>query len=171
MVGIPTFIPSSWSSASRRSPRSSSRSRAGTASAASTDQVRRAQELPGPRHASTRRSGRPSSTTSSGSAVFLFVATPLGIFFAVLLDKKIRGTRFYQSALYLPVVLSLAIVGFIWQLQYAPDDRASSTACWARTAQGNRHRLARGPDINLWAVLVAASWRHVGYVMVLYLAG
>jgi multiple sugar transport system permease protein len=27
------------------------------------------------------------------------------------------------------------------------------------------------PDINLWAVLVAAGWRHVGYVMILYLAG
>ena len=27
------------------------------------------------------------------------------------------------------------------------------------------------PSLNLWAVLVAASWRHVGYVMVLYLAG
>ena len=54
--------------------------------------------------------------------VFLFIATPIGIFFAVLLDKNIRGTRIYQSAIYLPVVLSLAIVGFIWQLQYAPDE-------------------------------------------------
>jgi ABC-type sugar transport system permease subunit len=27
------------------------------------------------------------------------------------------------------------------------------------------------PSLNIWAVLVAASWRHVGYVMVLYLSG
>ena len=27
------------------------------------------------------------------------------------------------------------------------------------------------PNINLLSVLVAASWRHVGYIMVLYLAG
>jgi ABC-type sugar transport system permease subunit len=27
------------------------------------------------------------------------------------------------------------------------------------------------PSLNIWAVLIAASWRHVGYVMVLYLAG
>jgi multiple sugar transport system permease protein len=26
-------------------------------------------------------------------------------------------------------------------------------------------------DINLFSILVAASWRHIGYVMVLYLAG
>lgn len=27
------------------------------------------------------------------------------------------------------------------------------------------------PDINLYAVLVAAGWRHTGYIMLLYLAG
>jgi multiple sugar transport system permease protein len=27
------------------------------------------------------------------------------------------------------------------------------------------------PHLNLWAVLIAASWRHVGYMMILYLAG
>ena len=39
---------------------------------------------------------------------------------AYLLDKRIRGTRIYQSILYMPVVLSLAIIGFIWQLVYSP---------------------------------------------------
>ena len=101
---------------------------------------------------------------------FLLVATPLGIFFAVLLDKEIRFTRFYQSALYLPVVLSLAIIGFIWELQYAPDDGFINTLL-GRTAQGNQISWLGDPSINLWAVLIAASWRQVGYVMLLYLAG
>jgi ABC-type sugar transport system permease subunit len=102
--------------------------------------------------------------------VFLGIATPIGIFFAVLLDKEIRGTRVYQSALYLPVVLSLAIIGFIWQLIYSPDEGLINNLLGtAGTADaidwfGNR-------SINLWAVLVAATWRHVGYIMVLYLAG
>jgi ABC-type sugar transport system permease subunit len=101
---------------------------------------------------------------------FLCVATPLGIFFAVLLDKEIRFTRFYQSALYLPVVLSLAIVGFIWQLQYAPEEGLINNLL-GRTAQGNQISWLGDPNINLWAILVAASWRQVGYVMLLYLAG
>jgi len=101
---------------------------------------------------------------------FLFVATPLGMFLAVLLDKNIRGTRFYQGALYMPVVLSLAIIGFIWELIYAPDYGLLNTVL-GRTAQGNQISWLGDPSINLWAVLVAASWRQVGYVMVLYLAG
>src|SRR5438046_5130779 len=49
-----------------------------------------------------------------------FIATPIGIFFAVLLDRELRGTAFYQSVFFLPVVLSLVIVGFIWELQFSP---------------------------------------------------
>lgn len=98
--------------------------------------------------------------------IFLFlVPTPLGIFLAVLLDKEMRGSRFYQSAFFLPVVLSLALVGFMWQLIYSRDqglinDLTGGTTDW----YGD-------PSVNLWAVLVATGWKHTGYVMLLYLAG
>ena len=71
--------------------------------------------------------------------------------------------------LYLPVVLSLAVVGFICAAGLLAATRACSTRARDRTEQPDR--LARRPGINLWAVLVAAGWRHVGYIMILYLAG
>jgi len=99
-----------------------------------------------------------------------FVATPIGMFFAVLLDREVRGTRIYQSIFYLPVVLPLVVVGFIWELQYG------ATTGFINNAFGlvkNHHIIDWLGDasINLLAAVVAASWRHVGYVMVLYLAG
>ena len=97
--------------------------------------------------------------------VFLFIATPMGLLLAVLLDKEIRGSRLYQSAIYLPVVLSLALVGFIWQLIYSPDQGLINNLF------GSHVDWFGDQKVNLWAVLVAASWRHVGYIMVLYLAG
>jgi multiple sugar transport system permease protein len=99
---------------------------------------------------------------------FVFIATPLGIFFAVLLDREMRGTRVYQTALFIPVVLSLALIGFIWQLQYTPDGFINHIL--GRTGDQAIDWLG-DPSINIYSVLVAASWRHVGYVMVLYLAG
>jgi multiple sugar transport system permease protein len=98
----------------------------------------------------------------------VFVAMPIGMFFAVLLDREMRGTRIYQSALFIPVVLSLALVGFIWQLQYTPDGFINNIL--GRTGNDAIDWLGN-PSINLFSVLVAAIWRHVGYVMVLYLAG
>jgi multiple sugar transport system permease protein len=102
---------------------------------------------------------------------FALVATPLGLFFAVILDKAIRGTRIYQSVLYMPVVLSLAIVGFIWQLQYSIDEGFINNLLGTTTRDAWYIDWLGNMDINLWAILVAASWRHVGYVMVLYIAG
>ncbi|HEU4672594.1 MAG TPA: sugar ABC transporter permease [Candidatus Limnocylindrales bacterium] len=102
--------------------------------------------------------------------VLMFVATPIGMLLAVLLDREIAGTRIYQSIFYLPVVLSLAIIGFIWELQYAPEQGFINNVL-GRTANDNLIDWLGNPSLNIWAVLVAATWRHAGYVMVLYLAG
>ncbi len=96
------------------------------------------------------------------------VATPLGLFFAVLLDRQIRFSRVYQSAFYFPVVLSLAVVGFIAQLVYSRDYGALN-AILADTESPTD--WLGDPAVNIWVVLIAAGWRHVGYVMILYLAG
>ena len=103
-------------------------------------------------------------------AWLFFVATPLGIFFAVLLDRDLSGTRFYQSVFFLPVVLSLALIGFIWELQYSPTEGFINNALH-RTSASNIIDWLGNPHINLFAILIAASWRHVGYIMVIYLAG
>jgi multiple sugar transport system permease protein len=99
-----------------------------------------------------------------------FIATPLGIFFAVLLDRDVRGTRIYQSVFYLPVVLSLVVVGFIWELQFSPTEGFINNA-FGLVKSGHIIDWLGNPHINLFAVLIAASWRHVGYMMVIYLAG
>jgi ABC-type sugar transport system permease subunit len=103
-------------------------------------------------------------------ASLMFVATPLGIFMAVLLDREIRGTRFYQTVFYLPVVLSLAVIGIIWQFQYSVDSGLIDSILRA-LGVANPPDWFGDPSLNLWAAIVAASWRHVGYIMVLYLAG
>ena len=97
--------------------------------------------------------------------VFFFGPTLLGIVLAALLDRELRGSRVYQSIFFLPVVLSLALIGFIWQLIYSRDQGLLNTVL------GTEVDWFGDPDINLWAVLVAAGWRHTGYIMLLYLAG
>jgi multiple sugar transport system permease protein len=120
--------------------------------------------------------------------VFLSACSIVGILFAYLLDKNIRGSAFYQSVFYMPVVLSLAIVGFIWKsVMYSPKQGLFNVVL-GRTAQGNQIDWVGnaekiftihvpfldtplGLTKNFAALLVAMAWRHIGYVMVLYLAG
>jgi multiple sugar transport system permease protein len=102
-------------------------------------------------------------------AFLILLPTLFGLLLAVILDRNMRFSRIYQSALYMPMVLALALVGFIWQLMYEPDKGLVNNLLGIATHGqidwlGNR-------DINIYAVLIAAGWRHTGYVMLLYLAG
>ena len=120
--------------------------------------------------------------------VFLSACSVVGILFAYLLDKNIRGTAIYQSVLYMPVVLSLAVVGFIWKGVMWSPSQGMFNVILGRTAQGdqidwvgNAERIFTihvpgldtplGLSKNFAALLIAMAWRHIGYVMVLYLAG
>jgi ABC-type sugar transport system permease subunit len=102
--------------------------------------------------------------------VFAFFATPLGMLFAVVIDRNIKGSRIYQSVLFLPVMLSLALIGIIWELIYSPNLGLINTVI-GRNGNNNAIDWLGDQHLNLWAVLVEASWRQAGYVMVLYLAG
>ncbi|WP_377273584.1 carbohydrate ABC transporter permease [Peterkaempfera sp. SMS 1(5)a] len=91
--------------------------------------------------------------------------TPFGVFLAYQLDRRIRFSRVYQTAIFTPMVLSLAVVGFIWEIIYNPDTGLLDGAL------GHHIDWLGDPHLNLWAVLVASGWRHTGYIMILYLAG
>ena len=113
--------------------------------------------------------------------LFLFTGpTLLGMFLAYLLDKEIGGTRIYQSIFYTPVVLSLAVVGFIWQSVMYSTENGLATEVFGGGEPvnwlGNQEYLVAfsenlGISANFVAILVAIAWRHTGYIMVLYLAG
>jgi len=98
------------------------------------------------------------------------IGTPLGLLLAVVLNQNIRGTRIYQSVFFAPVMLSLALIGIIWQLFYSQDNGLLNyllgTAGTPRAVD-----WFGDSNVNLWAAMVAATWRHAGYVMILYLAG
>ncbi|WP_055715055.1 carbohydrate ABC transporter permease [Streptomyces torulosus] len=102
--------------------------------------------------------------------VLILIPTPMGLFLAVQLDKQIRFSRVYQTAFFLPVVMSLAVIGFVWQLIYNPDTGLINSIIGANKP-GHYIDWIGDPDLNLWAILIAASWRHTGYMMILYLAG
>lgn len=113
--------------------------------------------------------------------VFLFIGpTLLGMFLAYALDKNIRGSRVYQSVFYTPVVLSLAVVGFMWQSVIYSTENGLATELFGGGDPvnwlGNSSFLIPfgenyGISKNFAAILVAMAWRHTGYIMVLYLAG
>lgn len=93
-----------------------------------------------------------------------------GLALALALNRPRRGVGLYRSAIYLPMVFSLAVTGLFWRVQYQPDGSINTLLGAVGLGSWEKQWLAN-PDTALYAVLVAAVWRQVGYVMVLYLAG
>ncbi|MFD6138024.1 carbohydrate ABC transporter permease [Promicromonospora sp. NPDC060271] len=93
-----------------------------------------------------------------------------GLVLAVTLNKPGPLVGLYRSAIYLPMVVSLAVSGLFWRVMYAPEGPINGTLGLLGLEHLERQWLA-DPAVALWAVLIAAVWRQVGYIMVLYLAG
>ncbi|MBI4933319.1 MAG: sugar ABC transporter permease [Actinobacteria bacterium] len=116
--------------------------------------------------------------------VWLFLCSAIGIGLAYLLDKNLKGTRFYQSTYYFPVVLSVAVVGFIWKSVMFGRETGLLNLVWPGPPidfVGDQTKIFEinfpfldfplGLSKNFAALLLAMAWRHIGYIMVLYLAG
>jgi len=115
--------------------------------------------------------------------VFLGFCSLVGVLLAYLLDKGVKGSRLYQSIYYFPVVLSLAVVGFIWKSVMFSQSQGLLNLGRDKPIDfvGDSHKVFEfnlpgldtplGLTRNFAALLIAMAWRHIGYIMVLYLAG
>ena len=100
---------------------------------------------------------------------FSFIATPLGVLLAYQVDRKIRGHKIYESIYYIPVVLSMAVIGIIWRFMFGPTGLVQVLLGYPGIEDAIP--IFGNYDINTYVILSIASWRHIGYIMLLYLAG
>lgn len=98
------------------------------------------------------------------------VSVVAGMSLALALNKPRRGVGIYRSAIYLPMVFSLAVTGLFWRVMYQPDGPVN-VLLGAFGIDTHEHQWLADPSTALGAILVAAIWRQAGYIMVLYLAG
>ncbi|WP_059049162.1 carbohydrate ABC transporter permease [Paenibacillus senegalimassiliensis] len=110
--------------------------------------------------------------TISATLKFTITAVILGnvvsLILALLLDTKIRARSFLRSIFFIPNVMSLLVVGYVWSFVYSdalPDLFAALQlpASWQASILGN-------PDIVIYALAVTAVWNVAGYYMIIYLA-
>ncbi len=100
----------------------------------------------------------------------MLVQNPIGLLLAALLASGGRGRNFYRTILFMPTVLSVVIIGFIWQLILNP--------LWGVT-EGLMKLVGLGalfkpwlglPQSALIAVSLISVWQFVGIPMILFYA-
>jgi ABC-type sugar transport system permease subunit len=108
------------------------------------------------------------------TAIWLIVAvsipTILGLLLAVLLDRPLRGSRLYKSAFYLPITLSLVVVGQVWTWIYQPNWGLINSVLEAIGLEDLTRAWLGDPETALLSVIVAWCWQQTALALILYLA-
>jgi ABC-type sugar transport system permease subunit len=98
------------------------------------------------------------------------VPTAAGLGLAVLLDRPMRASRFYKSAFYLPITLSLVVVGQVWVWIYQPEWGLLNTVLRGFGLDDMARAWLGDPGTSLMAVIVAWCWQQTALSLILYLA-
>ncbi|RAO98441.1 sugar ABC transporter permease [Petrotoga sp. 9PW.55.5.1] len=113
---------------------------------------------------------------------FLAGCIILGLFLANIIDKKLKGSSFFQNLFLFPMAISYVVTGTVWGWIFAPGNIPTDPQginlllqnlgltnlqwMWYTSTQSlGKFNLALIP------VIIAATWQMSGYVMAMYLAG
>jgi len=95
----------------------------------------------------------------------------VGFLLAYCLWRELPGARFHRIAVFLPVVLSTIIVGYLFKLFYHPlfgvvniSLKSVGLGFLAQPWLGQGHTA-------LWGIIIANAWHMVGFPALVFLAG
>ncbi|PYI39273.1 sugar ABC transporter permease [Arthrobacter psychrolactophilus] len=106
------------------------------------------------------------------NTLFLMIGIPIGLSLSLLLalalNRKMRGTTFFRTVYYVPVISSIAAVAILWQWAFNGDFGLINQAL-AMIGIDGPNWLANTATVKP-AIIIMSVWKGMGYSMLLYLA-
>jgi len=101
----------------------------------------------------------------------MVVQNVLAFLLAYLVFSKLKGSGFLKMAYFLPRLLSVIVVGFLWKLMLNPNNgvvnvllKKLGLVSWAKPWLGD-------PATALTSITMVNSWFGIGFSMLIFLAG
>lgn len=102
------------------------------------------------------------------TVVIVPVQSGIALAIAVLVNSKVRGTTFFRTVYFLPVVTSIVVVSMLWLFMYQKDGLVNLLL--ARVGIQGPDWLG-DPNWSLFAIIVMSIWQAMGFHMIIWLAG
>ena len=97
------------------------------------------------------------------------VSTAIALFFAYLLNKKVKGSAIFQTAFFLPMVTSVTAVGLIWRLMY---NQQYGIINWALSKFGiEKIGWVTESRWSLLALIIFGTWNILPFTIIILLSG
>jgi putative chitobiose transport system permease protein len=97
------------------------------------------------------------------------VLVTLSLGLAILVNQNLKGIRWFRTAYYTPVVISMVVAGIAWKWLYASNGLLNQGLQILGFKEGIPWLTS--PDLSLFSVMAVTVWKGLGYYMVIYLAG
>jgi glucose/mannose transport system permease protein len=110
------------------------------------------------------------------TVLFLLFCIVIGLFLAIMLDRKIKYENLFRSIYLFPMAISFIVTGVVWRWLLNPGTQTTGSIginmLLEQLGLGFlKSRWYTDPNVGIKAVVIAAVWQMSGYVMAMYLAG
>jgi multiple sugar transport system permease protein len=108
------------------------------------------------------------------TVIYVLGTVPTGLALALaiayLLNQKIRASGFFRTAYFLPYVTPVVAISIVWMWIYK-EDSAGMLNSIINLFGGSSQRWLMDPNWSMFALVLMSVWRHLGYNVIIFLAG
>jgi ABC-type sugar transport system permease subunit len=97
--------------------------------------------------------------------------TALPLLVAVLINAGWRGSVFFRTVLFLPVIISLVVSGLLWRMIYDANFGILNGLLAAIGLESWTHPWLADPNTVMPAIIAMSLWQSLGFYMLIFFAG
>lgn len=98
----------------------------------------------------------------------IILSNAVALLLAIILDTKLFSRNFLRAAFYLPQVISMVIIGFIWKFTFSMAFESFFQISGFKFLEWSWLGDAK---LAFWAIVTMSVWQSTGFFMVIYIAG
>ncbi|WP_062350813.1 carbohydrate ABC transporter permease [Bacillus kwashiorkori] len=102
--------------------------------------------------------------------VNVFSELMIAYFLALIINSRIKGREFFKTVFFLPKMLSVIVIGFLFSLILNPTTGALNTLLRALGLDFLAHPWLGSTDTALMTIILVNSWAGIGFSMLIFLA-
>jgi len=102
------------------------------------------------------------------AVLFVVAVNIVALALAVMLDSEIKGRNLFRAAFYIPNIISLIVIGYIWRFIFSKGFESLYNLTHAGIFQLS---WLGDSKIAFFSVLIVSVWQAAGFYMVIYIAG
>lgn len=100
----------------------------------------------------------------------IFGQVPIGLIFAVILSRNIKGAGFFRTAFFIPMILSTVVVGLLWSTILNSQVGIVNNILEVIGLPDLAQDWLGNPKLAIFTVCGVIVWQCFGYYMIIFLA-